>query len=460
MNMIFEIAIAVGPYYLTALFLGLLAGAYAPWLWTHPESWLFFAIFALTIIASGSGDGTEGSLSKQFFWGLLFAFVVLRLIWKITDTQTGQGFSPPVGLLLLSIFICFSVLWSPYMFVSLKRAAQVVGVIAIGLLVARQALQGRGLLDQVLIPLGLLILIGLAVAVFAPKIAFDGDHALQSITNQKNSWGQISLFACFVYMSALLREHVRNYLPLLVMLLLSIVSLVATKSMTSLLSFVLVSGLLFMWFAATKCGAIGKTLLIFTVALGMLAILGYFVSNGEMPFDWLADKVFSSTGKSSTLTGRTYLWHLMYAEIEQHLWFGTGFGGFWTGLKGASGVLVSKLNWGPPNQAHNGYIDVLNEIGIVGGILLLLVLAKHATNIIKLFKASDQGNAIFHGAILISALIINYAESSLLRTTGLWWIVLCVSIVEVHARNHQRAALSTVKEILPTNHVVQKIQHS
>jgi O-antigen ligase len=336
---------------------------------------------------------------------------------------------------------------------------QVIGVIAIGLLIARHALQGRGFLDQVLIPIGLLILIGLAVAVLAPKIAFDGDHALQSITSQKNSWGQISLFACFVYLSALSRQHARNYLLLLVMLSLSILSLIATKSMTSLLSFVLVSGLLFIWFAATKWGIVGKLFLIVSAGLVLLVLLGYFVSNGEMPFDWLVNSVFSTTGKSSTLTGRTYLWQLMYAEIEQHLWFGTGFGGFWTGLKGASGALVSKLNWGPPNQAHNGYIDVLNEIGIVGGILLMLVLARHAINIFNLFRAKDEGNAIFHGAILISALIINYAESSLLRTTGLWWIVLCVSIIEVHARNHQREVLSPVMGILPTNHIVQKIQH-
>jgi exopolysaccharide production protein ExoQ len=440
MNMIFEIAVAIGPYYLTALLLGLLAGAFTPWLWMHPEKWIFFFIFALSVIVvGGGGSDTEGSLFKQFFWGLLFVFVIAKLAWKDGGIEFSESVSLPIGLLILLIYICLSILWSPYVFVSFKRAVQVVGVIAIGLLVARQALQGRGLLDQVLMPLGLLILIGLAVAVLAPKIAFDSDHALQSITNQKNSWGQISLFSCFVYLSALSRVHVRNYLLLLVMLLLSVISLVATKSMTSLLSFMLVSGLLFMWFSAAKWGAIGKIFLIVSVGLGMLALLGYFVSNGEMPLDWLANKVFASTGKSDTLTGRTYLWHLMSLEIEQHQWLGTGFGGFWTGVTGASGVLVSKLNWGPPSQAHNCYLDVLNEIGIVGAMLLLMVLLKHAANVIKLLRTDDHGIAIFHGAILLSSLIINYAESSLLRTTDLWWVVLCVSIIEVHARCRQES---------------------
>jgi O-antigen ligase len=460
MNMIFEMAIAVGPYYLIALVMGLLAGAYTPWLWSHPEKWIFYFIFAISVVVGSGGDGSEGSLFKQLFWGLLFAYVIAKLIWKGDDTQFSGSTLPPVGMLLLLAFICLSVCWSPYMFVSFKRAVQVIGVMAIGLLVAKHALQGRGLHDQVLIPLGLLIFIGLAVAILSPKVGFDSDHALLGIANQKNTWGQISLFASYVYLSAFLIGRTRNRLLLFLMLSLSVISLVATKSMTSLLSFVLVSGLLFVWFAATKWGVFGKIMLLVSSCVGMLLLLGYFVSNGEMPLDWLASKVFASTGKSDTLTGRTYLWHLMSMEIEQHLWLGSGFGGFWTGIRGASGVLVSKLNWGPPSQAHNGYIDVLNEVGILGVILLSIMLAKHAVNIIKLLRTDEHGVAIFHGAVLLSSLIINYAESSLLRTTDLWWIVLCTSIIEVHALCRRHEIKISKKEKLSFDSIAPKTQYA
>ena len=85
-------------------------------------------------------------------------------------------------------------------------------------------------------------------------------------------------------------------------------------------------------------------------------------------------------------------------------------------------------------QAHNGYIDIVNETGIVGLTLLVVALVTHTMNISKVIRSGDASTGIFHAAILISALFINYAESSLLRTTHLWWILICCSIFEVHAR--------------------------
>jgi hypothetical protein len=42
--------------------------------------------------------------------------------------------------------------------------------------------------------------------------------------------------------------------------------------------------------------------------------------------------------------------------------------------------------------------------------------------------------AAFHAAISASALIFNATESSLLRTTHLWWVLLSISVVAVHVR--------------------------
>ena len=82
----------------------------------------------------------------------------------------------------------------------------------------------------------------------------------------------------------------------------------------------------------------------------------------------------------------------------------------------------------------------MNELGIVGASLLLIVLVQHTVKIIGLFRAGLHDVAAFHAALLFAALSINYAESSLLRTTHFWWIGLCISIITVHRLTQTRGS--------------------
>lgn len=74
-------------------------------------------------------------------------------------------------------------------------------------------------------------------------------------------------------------------------------------------------------------------------------------------------------GKSLSLSGRTYIWDLMFHLFEGwHIWFGYGF----------SGNSLIYVNGGHYNHAHNMYLDAW----FLGGVLLLLVFA------VLLFAAS------------------------------------------------------------------------
>jgi O-antigen ligase len=178
----------------------------------------------------------------------------------------------------------------------------------------------------------------------------------------------------------------------------------------------------------------GRVIAIVLVMSLILVLFGYFLFTGHSPFSALTDAVYAATGKEQTLTGRLQLWQLMLAEIDRHPWKGVGYGGFWAGPGGPSSGVAARLNWGPPGQAHSGYIDVINEVGYVGFALLVLLLLNHAAKVLTAYRAGETKFAIFHTAILLAALVTNYAESSLLRTTHIWWIVLCTSMVEVHCR--------------------------
>ena len=101
------------------------------------------------------------------------------------------------------------------------------------------------------------------------------------------------------------------------------------------------------------------------------------------------------------------------------------YGGFWLAERWASSAVVVAFDW-VPGQAHNGYIEVLNGLGSIGVLMLLTVIGAHIRNICLLGRSGDKMGAMVHSTILAAALLLNVAESSLMRTTHLWWIVLTI----------------------------------
>lgn len=425
---------SLGPFVVAAILVGLAIPFASPWIWNHSDRWLFFLIFGLGLTTFGSGTvGSEGSLVKQLPWGSLFAFCALKLFFdkQVTFRWSLQGLAPP--LLLLIGFALVSLSWSPVPEVSMKRLAQIIGILLIGLLVTKQMLEGRGLLTQMIWPAAFYLCIGLVFALGIPSAGFDDDHALRAFSSHKNTWGQFSLIATLTFSLAFVTQRQYRWVYFGLMCV-AVTSLFASRSSTSILAFVLLAGILFSWLALNRWGVLGKILVILAICVVALVTHAYIVITANSPIEYLTEQVFSATGKSATFSGRVYLWKLLFSEIARHPWFGIGYGGFWTGIEGASGMVIRQLNWGPPTQSHSGYIDVANELGFIGLALLALLLLSQLRNLIRLYRSGENEFSLFHSAILFCTIVINYAETSFLRTTHLWWIVFCISIIEVNVR--------------------------
>lgn len=441
MNELAGIVIVLGPYVLGSLLAGLALAGFTRWFFNRPQHWLFFAILLFSIPALFTGgDGVEGSLFKQLSWGGLFAFSAMTILGMNEGRIAWPREAVPRSLLLLVVFVSLSVIWAPNHLVSFKRTMQVVGVLVVALLIARSAIAGKGLREQLLTPGAVFLLLGLMLALAAPGVAFDQDHALRAFSSHKNTWGQFSLLASLAILFTLLASSRRRWL-LAGLFILAVASLVLSRSTTSIIAFVGISASVVLLLLLYSSGIVGKLAVATLSVFAMAGILIFTILAGELPFSWLLDSVFRITEKSHTLTGRTFLWQLMGAEIERHPWLGIGYGSFWMGMDGPSAAVITRLNWGPPSQAHSGYIDVVNEIGILGASLLGMVLIGHGHRIYRLLRSGAVVDAGFHAALLVAVLLINYAESSLLRTTHLWWMVLCASIIEVHLKVRELATL-------------------
>lgn len=428
---IFVWLVALGPYFLGALILGCVLILVAPWLAKNLDRWIFFVLIGLNLLPLAGVDG-DGSMFRQVIWGSLFLYAGYHALRDDNGRLSFPTVFVPLSLFGMIFYASASSAWSPEVMVSLKRAIQLIGVLVVAVAVVRKTPKEIELLDQLFLPVVLFILLGLIFAVAVPSYAFDSEGALRAMTSNKNTWGQFSLLACIVFLSILLKWD-RRFIICMVMFLLAIVSLLASHSTTSIFTFSIILALTGVWLLLVKCGFSGWAIMFGMASVCAINFLGYTILNGDLPFEALSDLFYEWTGKSTTLTGRTFMWELMFLEINRHLWFGIGYGGFWiSDAAGASLEITRRLDWGPPTQAHNGYIDVVNELGLVGAALLLNIFRLHIIKIVRLFQRGMKSVAMFHSILFLSALILNYAESSFLRTTHFWWIILCVSIVTVH----------------------------
>ena len=111
------------------------------------------------------------------------------------------------------------------------------------------------------------------------------------------------------------------------------------------------------------------------------AIAFYLILNWAFEFN---DLVIRALGKDPSLTGRTALWADLWS-FETNPLVGTGYESFWLGerLK-----IIWRLHPWRPNQAHNGYLEVYLNLGLMGIALLGAVVISCYRRISAAFRDS------------------------------------------------------------------------
>lgn len=188
------------------------------------------------------------------------------------------------------------------------------------------------------------------------------------------------------------------------------------NSSTSLACFLLGSSLIiFLSMAKVERPAMVHTILASVIAAAAVAFMARDV------FSYLV----SSLGRDTTLTGRTPLWEQLLKMNDAH-WFGTGFESFFLGKRAE--MLWAMFTW-HPNEAHNGYLELYLNLGVVGLGLFLFVIVVGYRNVVHTFR-SDRTSATLKLAFLIAALIYNSTEAAF-KVMHPVWIVFLFAITAV-----------------------------
>ena len=145
-----------------------------------------------------------------------------------------------------------------------------------------------------------------------------------------------------------------------------------------------------------------------------LSVSGFYTMGLMTGFD--VDDVLLATYGDTTFTGRTDIWGLMYDHIQLSPWLGNGYRGFWS-LGVASPKHASEIAFiRTIGSGHNGYLDIMLDLGIVGLCLLVLYMVLSFQTIGR-FGLRPTLRSLSYLAIFIFLLGRNMMESVILWST-------------------------------------------
>ncbi|ALM85436.1 O-antigen ligase [Bordetella sp. N] len=400
---------------------------------------LLFAIVPDTLSVNALGPEanhtvTQGSMLRQLQFGALFIAAGLVAL-RHAGTMLRNLRAANLFLIVIMLYCGASAAWSPYPDITIKRTIIFAGLILIGLAVAPPRSTPRQFLRVVLGTYTAILVISLFVALLIPSVGVDTflGNAWRGITWQKNMLGSIAGFAALLWMREWLMEP-RQRGSSAAGFLFAAFMLVMAKSATA----ILVTGLggvvyLFTrrrWLGGRHAGLI---VMLGAVTVALYALLLFYVSQGRMPTPHdVVELVTSLFNKSSDLTGRGEIWSLVDITIRQHTLWGVGYSAFWTGAGGPSQYIGDKLGW-LPGQAHNGFLDILIDMGQVGMGLFIACVVWHLISIMRLFRL-DREDAAMHLGIFVTIMISNFSESQILRDTSFQNIMFICSSLAISGR--------------------------
>ena len=369
---------------------------------------LFFSFFGTATPFRQQVTDVEDITSSNIINQVLYTYLFLAALFALLPMYSilGAFFRKEKFLSIFIIFVTLSLAWSDNTLVSVKRIVQLYAELLICLAFIMHAKSDEEMLEYFKPILYIFILATITVCLTIPGAKDAQFNTWRGFTTQKNDLGELGLVCVLLTFFIYKREE--TFLSRLVagtMVLLSVVIVVGTFSSTCLITLTLLIGIGSLWSIDKIFKPIGINRAV--TSLVIFSIIGFILLVILLAPD-LLDLLPTVFGKDTTFSGRTDLWVYMMDELQRHLLLGVGYQGFWVVGSQRIVLLYKQFVW-LPNQAHNGYIDVVNELGLVGFGLFLLMIISYFVNL-----ARYKIHSIWKWFIII-ALILNLQETTFLR---------------------------------------------
>jgi O-antigen ligase len=118
-------------------------------------------------------------------------------------------------------------------------------------------------------------------------------------------------------------------------------------------------------------------------------------------------------------------------HIAQSPFLGSGYGAYWVGsvFSSPSYEMIRRLNF-YPTEGHNGYLDVINDLGMVGGFVLLGYLLTYLRQALRLYATVRTQGALYL-ALMFQQLVANLSESRWFNVLSIEFVIVTLATVSM-----------------------------
>ena len=396
---------------------------------------LWMVIFIMIIpqgldYAGLNGMPSSSDALSKFVWLFLLGGSAGAIAWKRQRATKLLKYVNPflIGFLFLALA---SFAWSIQPAITMRRvirAATVIMVCYTFVLLAwdQNRFQSllRTILTTVMVASALFVLVAPDMAIHQadqPELK----DAWRGITLGKNALGPLSSICVILWAHGYFSKQVPTFKALMGVGVAAL-CLIGSRSATSLLTTVF--GLVFLTIVIRAPKSYRRYMpyliglfaaVIIVYALAVLRI----VPGSEI----LLKPIAMITGKDLTFTGRTAIWEILNKQIRLHPFLGSGYCAYWIGAtpESPSFEMLTTLYF-YPSEGHNGYLDVINDLGTIGGVCLLGYFFSYIKQALQLMK-TDRPQASLYLTFIFCAFLQNMSESYWFNCLGVHFVLMTLA---------------------------------
>lgn len=367
---------------------------------------------------------------------IMLAFYYMVVVWnmkRLFFTNFNKILSS-YPMFILVIICILSTIWAQD-----KKLALLSGLLLLGTTLYGICLSERFSLEEILDIFVYYFLISavisLVAAVFIPSMGTfydtsEGKMAWIGIYNSRNS---LSLNMSFGVLCAYFNLHNKDKKKLLnsvTALILCCINLVFSRARTGVIVLLIVFIIIKIWEKRNKYK--GFLSIIFSI-IGILAIFNKSI---------LINKISAFIGRDLSFSGRTSIWEYCIEAVKIKPLLGYGYNSFWIDKWDSQANFIRfQLNFKELMSAHNGYIGIMLDIGIIGLVIYLVTIFYCLYRALKKFKTADNMIKIMPAASVVFILFYNFSEQMLLKPCSIFWLIQVIAYAKTMEKDEKKNAI-------------------
>jgi len=367
----------------------------------------------------------SGSPLSRMLWLALLGGAVLVLLWRASFAWLLLRFVNPF-LLVFTLLAVASIAWSIEPAVTARRLVRLLTILLVCWACVLAGWHRQRFQDVMRPLLTGVLLASILFGIVNPELAIHQETsaelvgAWRGIANHKNTLGALASIGLILWFHAGLVKEVPLW-PALWGCATAVTCLLLSRSSTALMATVFV--ILFLLLLLR--GPIGlRRYMPFFTTLFVLGLLLYAIAVLRLlpGADLLLKPIVMLTGKDMSFTGRSEIWDLIVENIKLHPLLGSGYGAYWTGPRwGTPSYVFEERLYFYPGSAHNGYLEICNDLGALGLLCLAGYMLAHVSGSVQLWR-EDRAQAALYLGLFFQQGISNLSETH-------WLSVLNVDVV-------------------------------